>query len=164
VRLRDKADGRTYIDFFQFFASLRSGSTIRRSSTGLPGAHRQRRPEQAVQLGLLQPADGGVRRGDGPLRDPKELPHMFLVEGGAVAIENALKASFDWKVQKNFQRGATKEVGTQVIHFREAFHGRTGYTMSMTNTDPVKTKWYPKFSWPRIVNPKVTFPLDKTHG
>jgi L-lysine 6-transaminase len=86
---------------------------------------------------------------------------MFLVEGGAVAIENALKASFDWKVQKNFQRGATKEVGTQVIHFREAFHGRTGYTMSMTNTDPVKTKWYPKFSWPRIVNPKVTFPPDK---
>jgi len=86
---------------------------------------------------------------------------MFLIEGGAMAIENALKAAFDWKVQKNFQRGATKETGTQVIHFKEAFHGRSGYTMSLTNTDPVKTKWYPKFNWPRITNPKVTFPLEQ---
>jgi L-lysine 6-transaminase len=92
---------------------------------------------------------------------PKALPHMFLVEGGALAVENALKAAFDWKVQKNYKRGATADVGQKVIHFREAFHGRSGYTMSLTNTDPVKIKYYPKFNWPRVTNPKVTFPLDK---
>jgi L-lysine 6-transaminase len=47
-----------------------------------------------------------------------------------------------------------------VIHFREAFHGRTGYSISMTNTaDPRKTMHFPKFDWPRIDNPKLFFPL-----
>src|SRR5262249_22653026 len=91
---------------------------------------------------------------------PKHLPHLFLVEGGALGIENALKAAFDWKVQKNFARGYTVERGTQVIHFKQAFHGRSGYTLSLTNTDPVKTQYFPKFSWPRIDNPKITFPLE----
>ena len=91
---------------------------------------------------------------------PVYLPHLFLIEGGALGIENALKASFDWKVRKNYARGYTGERGMQVLHFKQAFHGRTGYTMSLTNTDPIKTEAYPKFSWPRIENPKITFPLD----
>ena len=66
----------------------------------------------------------------------------------------------DWKVRKNFKKGITGEKGHQVIHFQDCFHGRSGYTLSMTNTDPVKTKYFAKFPWPRIVNPKITFPLD----
>jgi len=92
---------------------------------------------------------------------PSYLPHVFFVEGGALAVENALKASFDWKIRKNFAKGYKEEKGTQVIHFRQAFHGRTGYTMSMTNTDPVKTQYYPKFKWPRILNPAVKYPLNE---
>jgi L-lysine 6-transaminase len=46
-----------------------------------------------------------------------------------------------------------------VIHFREAFHGRSGYTLSLTNTDPVKTDLFPKFPWPRVENPKLRFPV-----
>jgi L-lysine 6-transaminase len=88
------------------------------------------------------------------------MKHLFLVAGGALAVENALKVAFDWKVRKNFERGCKAEKGTQVIHFRECFHGRSGYTMSLTDTAPVKTKHYPKFSWPRIVNPKIAFPLE----
>ena len=30
------------------------------------------------------------------LGDPA-LPHLFFVEGGALAVENALKTAFDWK-------------------------------------------------------------------
>jgi L-lysine 6-transaminase len=91
---------------------------------------------------------------------PASLPHAFFIEGGALAVENALKAAFDWKVKKNFDRGANHELGSKIIHFRQAFHGRTGYTLSLTNTaDPRKTKYFPKFSWPRIVNPKLAFPL-----
>jgi L-lysine 6-transaminase len=84
--------------------------------------------------------------------------HLFFVEGGALANENALKASFDWKVRKNFRNGHRKEVGHKVLHFEQAFHGRSGYTMSLTNTDPKKTQYFPKFDWPRVVNPKLTFP------
>ena len=84
----------------------------------------------------------------------------FFIDGGALAIENALKTAFDWKVRRNIRLGKG-ERGTEVLHFREAFHGRTGYTMSLTNTaDPNKTKLYPKFNWPRVLNPKVRFPLE----
>lgn len=86
--------------------------------------------------------------------------HMFFVEGGALANENQLKAAFDWKIRKNFRKGYRREVGNQVIHFEQSFHGRSGYTLSLTNTaDPRKTMYFPKFQWPRIVNPKLTFPL-----
>jgi L-lysine 6-transaminase len=91
---------------------------------------------------------------------PDQLSNMFLIEGGALAVENALKTAFDWKVQKNFAKGHKDVVGSKVIHFREAFHGRSGYTMSLTNTDPAKVKWFPKFDWPRITTPKITFPLE----
>jgi len=51
------------------------------------------------------------------------------------------------------------ELGRQVLHFREAFHGRSGYTLSLTNTDPLKTDAFPKFDWPRVSNPKLQFPV-----
>ncbi len=90
---------------------------------------------------------------------PPYLPHLFFIEGGALAVENGLKAAFDWKMKKNFGRGAKTERGRKIIHFRQAFHGRSGYTLSLTNTaDPRKTNYFPKFDWPRIVNPKLTFP------
>ena len=85
--------------------------------------------------------------------------HMFFIEGGALGIENALKTAIDWKVRKNFKKGIQGERGTQIMHLREAFHGRTGYTLSLTNTaDPRKTQYFPKFDWPRIDNPKIHFP------
>jgi L-lysine 6-transaminase len=43
-----------------------------------------------------------------------------------------------------------------VLHLRDAFHGRSGYTMSLTNTDPVKVARFPKFAWPRISNPYLS--------
>src|SRR5438128_1462583 len=58
---------------------------------------------------------------------PSHGKHLFFVEGGSLGNENALKASFDWKVRKNFRRGHSKETGTKVLHFQQAFHGRSGY-------------------------------------
>lgn len=92
---------------------------------------------------------------------PQEMKYLFFVEGGALAVENAMKTAFDWKVRLNFARGIKEERGTKIIHLREAFHGRSGYTLSVTNTDPRKTKYFPKFDWPRVTNPKVIFPLEK---
>jgi len=86
--------------------------------------------------------------------------HLFFISGGALAVENGLKTAFDWKIRKNIKNGKSEKLGTKVIHFKEAFHGRTGYTLSMTNTfNKNKTKYFPTFDWPRITNPKITFPL-----
>ena len=91
---------------------------------------------------------------------PDHFKHLFFVSGGALAIENGIKTAFDWKVQKNSAAGNGDKLGSQVIHFKEAFHGRTGYTLSMTNTFNLnKIKYFPKFDWPRVSNPKITFPL-----
>jgi len=92
---------------------------------------------------------------------PSYFKYSFFIEGGALAVENALKVAFDWKVRKNFAKGYKEEKGHQIIHFQQAFHGRSGYTMSMTNTDPNKVLYYPKFNWPRVLNPKITFPLNE---
>jgi L-lysine 6-transaminase len=50
-----------------------------------------------------------------------------------------------------------------VIHFEDAFHGRSGYTLSLTNTQPVKTKWFAKFDWPRVSLPEIHFPLTNSN-
>jgi L-lysine 6-transaminase len=92
---------------------------------------------------------------------PKELPYCFFVEGGALAVENALKTAFDWKTRKNWQKGSKTE-GSMAIHFKQAFHGRSGYTLSLTNTsDPRKYQYFPLFDWPRIINPKLHFPITE---
>jgi len=93
---------------------------------------------------------------------PNYFKHLFFISGGALAVENSLKTAFDWKVRKNIELGKSEKLGTQVIHFKEAFHGRTGYTLSLTNTFNLnKVKYYPMFDWPRIINPKIKFPLNK---
>ncbi|HVX47663.1 MAG TPA: L-lysine 6-transaminase [Mycobacteriales bacterium] len=94
------------------------------------------------------------------LGDPA-LPHLFFVEGGGLAVENALKTAFDWKSRRNEAAGRSRDLGTKVLHLTRAFHGRTGYTMSLTNTDPNKTDRFPKFDWPRIDVPALTFPIDE---
>jgi L-lysine 6-transaminase len=92
---------------------------------------------------------------------PKEFSHLFFISGGALAIENALKTAFDWKVRKNVSKGLSDRLGTQIIHFKDAFHGRSGYTLSLTNTfSQDKTKYFTQFQWPRILNPKITFPCN----
>jgi L-lysine 6-transaminase len=93
------------------------------------------------------------------LGDPA-LPHLFFIEGGALAVENALKVAFDWKSRKNEAAGRDRNLGSQIMHLTHAFHGRSGYTLSLTNTEPHKTDRFPKFTWPRIDVPAITHPLN----
>jgi L-lysine 6-transaminase len=88
------------------------------------------------------------------------LERYLFIEGGALAIENTLKAAMDWKVRKNIAAGRG-ERGTEILHFQHAFHGRSGYTMSLTNTDPRKTDLFAKFKWPRVSNPCINFSLPE---
>ena len=157
----DARTGKRYLDFFTFVASVPIGLNHPKMTT----------PEFLEKLAYVavnKPTNSDAYTTEyaefvdtfARVAIPSYLPHAFFVEGGSVAVENALKAAFDWKVKKNFKKGYTEERGTQVIHFQRAFHGRTGYTLSLTNTEPTKTDLYPKFKWPRILNPAITFPLD----
>jgi L-lysine 6-transaminase len=92
------------------------------------------------------------------LGDPA-LPHLFFVEGGALAVENALKVAFDWKSRLNEAQGRDRTLGTKIMHLRKAFHGRSGYTLSLTNTEDNKIDRFPKFDWPRIDVPAIIHPL-----
>lgn len=157
----DAANGKEYLDFYSYFASLPIGHNH-------PGLLNDERFMEALRwAAVANPSNSDVYSREyaafveqfARYLKPAYMKYMFFVAGGALAVENGLKTAFDWKVRKNMKRGIPGERGQQVIHFKEAFHGRTGYTMSLTNTDPVKTDYYPKFQWPRIVNPKLTFPI-----
>jgi L-lysine 6-transaminase len=160
-RLKDKSDGREYLDFFQFFASMPLGFNH-------PKMFDDEFKEKLFKAAVNKPSNSDFYAQQmanfveamGRYAIPDKLTNLFLIEGGALAVENALKTAFDYKVRKNLAKGHKGEVGTKVIHFREAFHGRSGYTMSITNTDPVKVMYFPKFEWPRITSPKITFPLE----
>lgn len=158
----DKRNGRKFIDFFTAFASMPLGWNHKKINTeefrDYIGATAINKPSNAdmytEQMATFVHTFFNVAV-------PDYFKHSFFVQGGALAVENGLKAAFDWKVRQNFRKGYTSEKGHKIIHFKEAFHGRTGYTLSLTNTDPVKTDYFPKFDWPRILNPKVTFPLNE---
>jgi L-lysine 6-transaminase len=92
---------------------------------------------------------------------PPDYPHHFWVSGGALAVENALKVAFDWKARKLGRTSFEDDVNDLIVmHFTRAFHGRSGYTLSLTNTLPDKIGLFPKFGWPRISAPKMEVDLE----
>ena len=158
--LRDEATGREYLDFYAYFASMPIGHNH-------PKLLEPWFVERLAEAALHNPANADVYttymaefvETFARIARPADMPHLFFITGGALAVENALKAAFDWKVRKNLAAGKG-EKGSQIIHFREAFHGRSGYTLSLTNTaDPRKYQYFPRFDWPRIINPKLRFPI-----
>ncbi|MBI3587445.1 MAG: L-lysine 6-transaminase [Ignavibacteriales bacterium] len=160
--LYDSRYNKRYLDFFTFFASgtvgLNHPKLVAPDFLEKLGYAAVNKPSNsdAYTVEMAEFVETFAR-----IAMPEYLPYAFFVDGGALANENALKTAFDWKVRKNFIKGYTEERGRQVIHFRKAFHGRSGYTLSLTNTDPVKTNYFPKFKWPRVHNPVITFPLNE---
>ena len=161
VTLVDEKTGDEYLDFFTFFASSPLGMNH-------PFLHSEEVKEVLANVAVNKPSNSDIYTtymADfvdtfARIAKPDYMKYLFFVAGGALAVENGLKVAFDWKVRKNFLKGYSEEKGHKVIHFKQAFHGRSGYTMSLTNTDPMKVKYFPKFDWPRITNPKVTFPIE----
>ncbi|MDB5000976.1 MAG: L-lysine 6-transaminase [Mucilaginibacter sp.] len=165
VHIYDAKNNRTLLDFFTCFASVPLGYN-----------HPKMLNDEVFKKNLLLAALTNPSNSDiyteqyaqfletfSRVGIPDYLPHAFFISGGTLAIENALKVAMDWKVQKNFAKGHTSEKGFKVIHFEHAFHGRSGYTLSLTNTQPVKTKWFAKFNWPRVSIPEIYFPLNESN-
>ena len=160
--LVDARTGERYLDMFTFFASSALG--MNHPALADDEAFRAELATAAVNkpsnsdvysVPMARFVDTFAR----VLGDPA-LPHLFFVDGGALAVENALKVAFDWKSRHNEARGIDPALGTKVLHLRGAFHGRSGYTLSLTNTDPTKVARFPKFDWPRIDAPYIRPDLD----
>jgi L-lysine 6-transaminase len=157
----DARKGRNVLDFFTNFASIPIGYNHPKMNT--PEFR-----ERIADVAINKPANSDIYTTYmaefvdtfARLAVPSSLnKHLFFIEGGAMGIENAVKTAIDWKIRKNLLAG-NGEKGTQIMHLRECFHGRSGYTLSLTNTaDPRKTQYFPKFDWPRVENPKLRFPL-----
>src|SRR5881396_2581032 len=160
--LYDAASGRRLIDLYGFFGSMPVGF------------NHPRFDDPDVERDLLRAAKAKVANSDIYSESYAEFVDTFarivglpplerylFIEGGALAVENCLKAAMDWKVRKNMAAGHG-ERGTQILHFRHAFHGRSGYTMSLTNTDPRKTDLFVKFDWPRVSCPHIDFSLPES--
>ncbi|MCD6245349.1 L-lysine 6-transaminase [candidate division WOR-3 bacterium] len=161
AKIYDSKNKKWYIDFFSFFASNPLGMNH-------PKMNNAKFIRKIGKLSIVKPSNSDIYTVEmaefvdtfARIAMPKYMKHLFFVSGGALAVENALKTAFDWKTRLNFERGIVKEAD-KVIHFKQAFHGRTGYTLALTNTfDPRKIKYFPKFEWPRITNPKITFPIE----
>jgi L-lysine 6-transaminase len=162
VWMHDARTGRRYLDAFSFFASWPMGY------------NHPKLADPAFQAELLRAAGTNVTNSDiytaemaafveafGSRVTPTGFPHHFWIAGGALAVENALKTAFDWKARKLGRTRLEDRVDDLVVmHFRQAFHGRSGYTLSLTNTRPDKVGLFPKFAWPRAHNPAIVFDLD----
>jgi len=157
----DALEGKEFIDCYTFFATLPIGHNH-------PGLESPEFRDTLLRAALENPANSDVYSREfasfvSTFREiavPDEFRYLFFVAGGSLAVENAMKAAFDWKARKNRAIGIDGG-GDKILHFREAFHGRSGYTLSVTNTDPTKTDLFPQFDWPRVSNPKLSFPVDE---
>jgi len=158
--LFDQVRGREVLDFFGSFSTCPVGYNH-------PGLDNPEFHARILPSALNKPANPDIYTPElaefvatfARTVPPAFREHLFFVEGGAMAVENALKVAFDWKVRKNLAAGRG-ELGSQIVHFQQAFHGRGGYTLSLTNTaDPRKIQYFPKFPWPRVSNPKLRFPV-----
>ena len=155
----DAASGRKLIDLYSFYASQPIGF----NHPWFDRPEVKRELLMAAKFKVANPDVYTVQYANfvSTLARVAGLPPLnryFFIEGGALAVENALKAAMDWKVRRNLAAGRG-ERGTGIIHFKNAFHGRSGYTLSLTNTDPRKTDYFAKFSWPRILAPSIDFSL-----
>jgi L-lysine 6-transaminase len=161
-QLVDARTGTSYLDLFTFFAS----SALGMNHPSLAGDAAFR--DELARVAVNKPSNSDVYSVPMArfvetfvrvLGDPA-LPHLFFIEGGGLAVENALKVAFDWKSRWNEAHGIDPSLGTRVLHLQNAFHGRTGYTMSLTNTGVNKVARFPKFDWPRIQAPSINGTAD----
>jgi L-lysine 6-transaminase len=162
THLYNAVNNRRLIDFYGFFGSMPVG--FNHPYFDQPDVQRDLLRAAKVKIANSDVYSEGFAEFVATFERVVGLPTLeryLFIEGGALAVENCLKAAMDWKVRKNLA-GGREERGTQVLHFRRAFHGRSGYTMSLTNTDPRKTDLFAKFDWPRVSCPCIDFSLPES--
>lgn len=168
--LVDARTGEEWLDFYTFFASSPFGMNH-------PKLANDEFKEKIFRAAINKVANSDVYTREmaefvktfAEVVVPDGFNHLFFIDYGTLAIENAFKVAMDWKVRKLLNKGrigsgdaVAGRKGTKVLHFHDAFHGRSGYTLSVTNThDPNKYQYFAKSDWPRVINPRIQWPLEE---
>lgn len=155
----DKDTGKEYLDAFSFIASNPIGHNH-------PKMFDQNFERKLLRAARINPSNSDILTDEYVdfldtffnVAVPSYFNDSFFISGGCLGVENAIKTAFDWKYKKLKQKGiVVNENDLKVVHFKNAFHGRSGYTLTLTNTtDPRKYALFPKFdNWPRLDAPAV---------
>ncbi|MBL3593128.1 MAG: L-lysine 6-transaminase [Synergistaceae bacterium] len=169
----DARNGDQWLDFYTFFASSPFGMNH-------PKLANDEFKEKIFRAAINKVASSDIYteamaefvQTFAEVAKPEGFNHLFFIDYGTLAVENAFKVAMDWKVRKLLAKGKISKgdavkgrKGTKVLHFNEAFHGRSGYTLTVTNThDPNKYQYFAQYDWPRVLNPKITWPLEENLG
>ena len=100
----DKRDGSKYLDMFSMYAS---------GCIGYNHPKILNNKDLLAKVSLFKPTLSDIytteyadfMRVFNETAIPHYLQNTFFIEGGGLAVENALKVAFDWKVRKNLQNG-----------------------------------------------------------
>ena len=110
----DALEGKEYLDCYGYFATL-------------PVGHNHPKMEDAAfRKSLMTAALSNPTNSDMYSRQfaafvktfrelavPDDFRYLFFVAGGALAVENAMKAAFDWKARKNRARSIASPSDSQ---------------------------------------------------
>lgn len=165
--LHDAKTDQKYLDFFSFFASNPLGFNH-------PKMHNKYTEHRLLETARVKVSNSDKyttymaefvdtlsKTAGSVINSPY---YMFFIDGGALAIDNACKVALDYCARRNgWKPDQYDEIDRmQIIHFTNAFHGRSGFALSMTNTSPEKTAYFPAFRhWTRISSPFIQFPLNE---
>ena len=149
--LYDDKSERRILDFYNFFSTLPLGynHTVFNSE-----AFRS----DLLTFGGLKPSTGRILTSffDNFVLEFNDFVNgqifnkYFFIHGGGLAVENALKISFDWKRNINKLSGHHIDSSEmEVLSLVNGFHGITGYGLSLS-TNELKCNHYPKFDWPKF--------------
>ncbi len=126
-RLHDSKSGVDYLDLFSFFASQPIGFNH-------PKMMAEDFQNRLAVAATCKPTNSDIYTeafadfvqtfADETIPE-SHRSRLFFVEGGGLAVENAMKAAFDWKYRKNQAAGKTDSEDLQSLHCVDAFHGRT---------------------------------------
>ena len=116
--LFDKRTNKKYLDLFSFFASWPI-------SHNHPKLKDQKFRQQIGKVAVHNPANSDIYTIEMAqfvatferVAMPSEFKHLFFVQGGSQAVENALKTAMDWKVRRNIAAGKG-EKGNLIVHFK----------------------------------------------
>ena len=102
--LFDGATGREYLDLFSMYASM---------SVGYNHPYVLENIDRLTKAAVNKPANSDIYSPAmaefvdtiGRVAQPSYMPYSFFIEGGGLAVENALKVAFDWRAKKNISEG-----------------------------------------------------------
>ena len=161
--LVDARDGARHLDLFSFFASAPLGMNHPALADD---------PDfvtELVEVAVNKPSNSDiyttylaefVETFARVLGDPA-LPHLFFVEGGALGRRERAEDRVRLEDPQERDARASASAARRCCTCAKAFHGRSGYTLSLTNTDPGKTDSTSRSSTGRASTcPPIRFPID----